>query len=163
MEQSNDEKPRSPTDDEIAAMLEQASGGRKKRRDDTKPSPRLPEALYYYVFMLVESAIVLGVWGFMQRGPREVLKGPSLEAPVGEQLLFHVKSVFWGLGDVLTIHWYIAPLVALLCTAVFFPRTGRGRKRMATLVSGVVVGLFLLLIAMQFSEDLARAGSYAAV
>lgn len=163
MEQPADEKPKSPTDDEIAAMLAQSKGGKKKRRDDTVPSSRMPEALYYYLFMLAEAAIVLGVWGFMQRGPREVLKGPSLEAPIGDQLLFHIKSVAWGLGDVLVIYWYIAPLVALVCAAVFVPRTGRGRKRMATLVSGVVVGMFLLLIALQFSEDLARAGSYAAI
>ncbi len=163
---SNVEEPakdqtKAPSDEELGAMLDQASGRkRKKKRDDTLPSPRLPEALYYYLFMLIEAAIVLGVWGFMKRGPREVLRGPTVDDPIGEQLGFHLASIWHGLGDVLTVYWYIPLAIALGSGAVFVPRTPRGRKRMATLVSSLVVGVVILMIAMQFSDDMASASTY---
>jgi hypothetical protein len=142
-------------------MLNQGRGGKKrKKRDDTKPSPRLPEALYYYLFMLVETAVVLGIWGAMRRDPREVLDGPGLDAPLGEQLAYNVASAWNGLIDVLTHQWWIPLGIALACAAVFAPRTPRARKRMATLISTIVVAVFFLLIALQFSQDMTSAARY---
>jgi hypothetical protein len=43
---------------------------------------------------------------------------------------------------------------------VFAPRTPRARKRMATLISTIVVAVFFLLIALQFSQDMTSAARY---
>lgn len=151
-------KPAAPSDEEIAAMLEQATPGRKKKkRDDTKPSPRLPEALYYYLFMLLEGVIVMGVWGFMKRDPREVLKGPTIEDPILDQIEFHFMSMLRGFGDVVVNQPWLPAIVAIVSMGVFMPVTPRSRKKAATLLSSVIVAAFILLIAIQFSEDMARA------
>jgi hypothetical protein len=151
-----------PSDDELAEMLSRAEGrkpGKKPKRDPTKPSPRLPEALYYYMFILVEAAILVGVWGFMRMGIDEALKGPALDAPITKQLLFHLKSIGVGLTDVF-VHQPWIPLGALvMALPVFMPRTPKSRKRMATIVSTVLVALFVLLIALQFNRDIANAGA----
>lgn len=153
-----------PSDDELQEMLDKAEGGRKGKRnkpDPTKPSRRLPEALYYYLFILVEIVILIGVWGFMNMGTDEALKGPGFEEPITEQFWFHLKSIFVGFGDVLVGRPWLVPAVTGMALAVFVPRTPRARKRMASVVSTVIVGVFILLIALQFNEDLKNAGSMA--
>lgn len=149
-------KPAGPSDEEIAAMLEQATPGKKKKRDDTKPGPRLPEALYYYLFMLLEGVIVMGVWGFMKRDPREVLQGPTIEDPIMDQVEFHFLSMLRGFGDVVVNQPWLPVIVAMVGLGVFVPVTPRNRKKAATLLSSLVVAVFILLIAIQFSEDMAR-------
>jgi hypothetical protein len=158
------DKPKSPTDEELAEMLEQgvAGKGRTKKRDDNKPSPRLPEALYYYVFMMVEMAIVLGVWGAMQAGPAEIIEGPSLDAPLSELILFNLQSAWKGLVAVLTEQWWVPLIIAGVSAIVFLPTTPRKRKRTASLISAFVVAFFFLLIAIRFADDLSRVGSYTA-
>lgn len=136
-------------------MLAQAAPGKKKGRDMNAPSPRLPEALYYYLFIMVEAVMVMGVWGFMRRGPEAVMKGPALDAPVGEQIKFHLRSILEGVGALFAAQPWIPLGVMLLSGAVFVPTTPRQRKRMASLVSTVIVVIFVLLIALQFSEDMA--------
>lgn len=156
------EKSELPSDEELAQMISRAEGrkpGRKPKRDPNQPGPRLPEALYYYLFILVESVILIGVWGFMRMGIGEALKGPSMEAPVGDQILFHLKSIWVGFLDVFVEQPWIPAGCALITLPVFMPKTPKSRKRMATVVSTVLVGVFLLLIALQFSEDIANAGS----
>lgn len=143
-----------PSDDEIAAMLAAATPGKKKARDMNAPSPRMPEALYYYLFIMVEAVLVMGVWGFMRRGPEAVMKGPSLDAPVSEQIGFHLMSIVRGVGDLALSQPWVPAGVLLLAGAVFVPTTPRQRKRMASLVSTVIVVIFVLLIAMQFSDDM---------
>lgn len=145
---------RAPSDEEIAALLAQAKPGRKKR-DLNAPSPRLPEALYYYLFILVESVIVMGVWGFMRRGPEAVMKGPGLDAPVSGQIKFHLWSILDGVGGLFSAQPWIPLGVILLSGVVFVPVTPRQRKRTASLVSTIIVVIFVLLIALQFSEDMA--------
>lgn len=142
-------------------MLSRAEGkgGRKPKRDPNAPSPRFPEALYFYMFILVEAAILMGVWGFMRMGIAETLKGPDLEAPVTDQLTFHIKSIGVGLLNLLTSQPWIPLGVLVLALPVFMPTTSAARKRMATLVSTVMVVIFVLLIALQFSDDLSNAGA----
>jgi hypothetical protein len=151
-----------PSDDELAAMLARATGkssGKKQRPDPNLPSPRLPEALYYYLFILVEVAILMGVWGFMRMGVEEAMKGPSLEAPFTDQIVFHIKSIGVGFLDVLTGQPWI-PLGALVIAApVFMPNTPKSRKRMATVLSTILMAAFVLLIALQFADDMASAGT----
>ena len=148
-----------PSDEELAAMIAKAEGRKKPKRDPNEPSPRFPEALYYYLFIMVEAVILVGVWGFMRMGINEALKGPSLDAPISDQLLFHLKSIWTGFTDVIASQPWIPVGCALLVLPVFMPKTSRSRKRMATIVSSILVGVFLLLIALQFSEDIANAGS----
>jgi hypothetical protein len=158
----NEESKQLPSDDELAAMLSRAGTrgrGRKPRRDPTLPSPRLPEALYYYLFILVEVAILMGVWGFMRMGVEEAIKGPSIEAPFMDQLVFHLRSIGVGFVDVLTGQPWIPIGAAVLAAPVFMPTTPKSRKRMATILSSVLMAMFVLLIALQFADDMASAGS----
>jgi hypothetical protein len=158
----NEQSKELPSDDELAAMLSRASGkssGKKPRRDPNIPSPRLPEALYYYMFILVEVAILMGVWGFMRMGVEEAIKGPSIEAPFMDQVVFHLKSIGVGFFDVLTGQPWIPLGAAVLATPVFMPTTPKSRKRMATILSSVLMAMFVLLIALQFADDMANAGS----
>jgi hypothetical protein len=142
-------------------MLRERSG--KPKPDPRLPSPRMPEALYYYMFMAVEAFIVIGVWGFMRMGIEVALKGPDFEAPVLEQITWHLKSIWIGFADVcLTLPW-VPACAFVAAAAVFVPGNKRSRKRMATIVSSVLVATFLGLIAMQFSEDIARAGALSLV
>ena len=143
-------------------MLSRGQGrgkGRKPKRDPTLPSPRLPEALYYYLFILVEAAIVMGVWGFMRLGVEEAMKGPSIEAPITDQVVFHIKSIWVGFLSVLANSPWMAVAAAVLAAPVFMPTTPRSRKRMATILSTLLVCTFMLLIALQFADDMANAGS----
>jgi len=157
---AQDEPKQLPSDEELAAMLSRAEGkgGRKPRRDPKLPTPRFPEALYYYLFILIEAAILMGVWGFMRMGIEETLKGPDLEAPVMEQLTFHIKSIGVGLLNLLISQPWIPLGVLVMALPVFMPTTPAARKRMATLVSTVMVVIFVMLIALQFSDDIASAG-----
>ena len=151
-----------PSDEELAEMLARAEGrkpGKKRKPDPTKPSPRQPEALYDYVFILVEAAILIGVWGFMRMGVEEALKGPTLEAPIMDQILFHLKSIGVGLGDVFTHRPWIPLGACVFAAPVFMPRTPKSRKRMATIVSTALMALFVMLIALQFNDDIANAGA----
>ena len=151
-----------PSDDELAEMLARAEGrktGKKPKRDPSQPGPRFPEALYFYLFILVEAVILLGVWGFMRMGVNEALKGPSLEAPLTDHALFHLKSIWVGFMDVLVSQPWIPIGCALLVLPVFMPKTPKARKRMATIVSSILMCVFLLLIAFQFSEDMSYASS----
>ncbi|MBZ0135781.1 MAG: hypothetical protein K8I27_05370 [Planctomycetes bacterium] len=151
-----------PSDDELVAMLAKAEGrkpGKKPRRDPNEPAPRFPEALYYYLFILFEAVVLIGVWGFMRMGVNEALKGPSFEAPLTDQLLFHLKSIWVGFADVVVTQPWVPVGSALIVLPVFMPKTPKSRKRMATIVSSVLVGVFLLLIALQFSDDLSHAGA----
>ena len=143
-------------------MLSRADGkrtGKKPKRDPMLPSPRFPEAFYYYLFILIEASILIGVWGFMRMGVDEALKGPSIEAPIIDQLVFHLKSIGIGLANVLTHQPWVPLGAAVLCVAVFVPTTPKSRKRMATIVSTVLVIVFVMLIALQFSDDIASAGA----
>lgn len=141
-------------------MLDASTPGRKKNRDLDAPSPRLPEGLYYYMFIIVESALVMGVWGFMRRGAIAVMKGPGLDAPFTEQIKFHLLSIVGGVGDLAVDKPWMPLGLMLLAAGVFLPVTPRQRKRMASLISTVVVVVFILLIALQFADDMsAAAGS----
>lgn len=151
-----------PSDEELAEMLANVEGrkpGKKPKRDPNEPSARFPEAAYYYMFILAEAAILIGVWGFMRMGVNVALKGPSMEAPMGDQLVFHLKSIWVGFSDVIVSQPWIPIGCAIIVLPVFMPKTPKSRKRMATIVSSVLVGVFMLLIALQFSEDIATAGS----
>lgn len=153
-----------PSDEELSEMLSRADGrkpGRKPKRDPNKPSPRLPEALYYFLFIQVEAAILIGVWGFMRMGIGEAMRGPSIEAPILDQLAFHLKSIGIGLGHVFAHQPWVPILAAVMALPVFMPTTPKSRKRMATFVSTVLVALFVMLIAFQFNEDIANAGAMA--
>ncbi|MCA8915835.1 MAG: hypothetical protein KDB90_10530 [Planctomycetes bacterium] len=159
---AEDETKQLPSDEELAAMLSRADGkrtGKKPKRDPKLPSPRFPEALYYYLFILIEASILIGVWGFMRMGVDEALKGPSIEAPIIDQLVFHLKSIGIGLANVLAHQPWVPLGAAVLCVAVFVPTTPKSRKRMATIVSTVLVIVFVMLIALQFSDDIASAGA----
>ena len=158
---TEDDTKQLPTDEELAAMLSRAEGkdGKKPRRDPNQPSPRFPEAAYYYLFIMVEAAILIGVWGFMRMGIDEALRGPSLEAPIIDQVLFHLKSIFVGLAEVITTQAWIPAGALVLCAAVFIPTTPKSRKRMASIVSTVLVLVFVLLIGLQFSNDITSAGA----
>lgn len=149
-------KPTPPGDDEIAALIAQAERGKgsKHKPDPDQPGPRLPEALYFYLFILAEIALMLGVWGFMQRGTDAVLAGPGLDAPVAQQVRFHLWSIGSGLVEAASTQPWIPAGLALLAGVVFVPRTPRARKRTASLVSGIMVALLIVLIALQFSADL---------
>lgn len=142
-------------------MLDRVDGkrGRKQKRDPKLPSPRFPEALYYYLFIMVEAAILMGVWGFMRMGIEETLKGPGMDAPVLDQLKFHIESIGVGLGNLFASQPWIPLGVMLLALPVFMPATPASRKRMATIISTVMVALFVLLIGLQFSDDIASAGA----
>lgn len=158
---AEDSEPKSaPSDDEIAAML--GEGKPRKKRKDTEPSPRIPEALYYYLFILAESAIVLGLWGFMTRGNESAMQGPTLESPILEQAVFYLKSLWTGFVRVLAEHWWIPLGLAAASTAVFVPRTPRDRKRLTTLICGIIVTVFLVLIAMQFADQMGSTSKYSA-
>lgn len=156
------EKSELPSDEELAAMIARSEGrkpGKKPRKDPNEPSPRFPEALYYYLFIMVQVFILTGVWGFMRMGIDEAMKGPSMEEPISDQLLFHVKSIWVGFSDVIANQPWIPLGCALLTLPVFMPKTQKSRKRMATILSSILAAVFLLLIALQFSEDIANAGS----
>jgi hypothetical protein len=150
-----------PSDDELAEMLARAEGKGKgrKARDQNLPSPRFPEAVYYYLFILVEAAVLMGVWGFMRMGIEEAMRGPTIEAPVMDQVVFQVKSIGVGFVNVLQTQPWLPILAAVLAAPVFMPKTPKSRKRMATILSTLLVGVFVALIAAQFSEDMAGAAS----
>ena len=60
-------------------MLSRADGkrtGKKPKRDPKLPSPRFPEALYYYLFILIEASILIGVWGYVLT--QSVEHGPNV-------------------------------------------------------------------------------------
>ncbi|MHC4839895.1 MAG: hypothetical protein ACYTDT_02900 [Planctomycetota bacterium] len=152
----NDEQQKLPSDEELADMI----SGPKKRKskpDPDKPSARLPEAAFFYLFVLMESAMLIGVWGFMGQNAENVTQGPSIEAPIWEQLTFHLKSMWHGIGIVLSNKIWVPALCAAVGALVFYPETPRKRKRMATLVSTIIVIIFVMLIAVQFKEDMANA------
>lgn len=144
-----------PSDDELAAMI---GRGKRRKRNPDKPSPRFPEALYYYLFILVEALVLIGVWGFMGMGFDAAVSGPGLDAPVVAQFLFHLESLGRGILDVFLGRPWVVAAVMLASAAVFVPATPRKRKRMATMVSIAIVALFVILIALQFSEDMNRIG-----
>jgi hypothetical protein len=150
-----------PNDEELAEMLARAEGRKpgKGKRDPNKPGPRMPEALYYYLFILFEGAILAGVWGFMRMGVGEALKGPGIEAPILDQALYQLQSIWVGFVDVVLTQPWIPLGCAAVAAAVFMPKTPKARKRMATLVSSLLVCVFLVLIALQFSEDITNAGA----
>jgi hypothetical protein len=112
--------------------------------------------------MMVETAIMLGVWGAMQAGPAEIMEGPSLDAPLSELILFNLQSAWKGLIAVLTEQWWVPFIIAVVSAIVFLPTTPRKRKRTASLVSAFVVAFFFLLIAIRFADDLSRVGGYTA-
>ena len=151
-----------PGDDEIAAIIADAERGKggKRKPDPDLPGPRLPEALYYYLFILAEIALMLGVWGFMQRGTDAVLQGPGLEAPLLEQIRFHLWSIGSGLSEVLAGQPWVPAGLAALAGVVFVPRTPRARRRTSSLISGIMVALLIVLIAMQFSADLQQLAGF---
>lgn len=146
-----------PTDDEIALAIASAEGRdpTKTKPKDDEPSRRLPEALWFYLMMLFEAVILAGVWGFMLRGPNEVIKhGPTLESPIMEQVQYHLLSIWYGFVDQITERPWILIGVAVASMLVFVPGTSRGRKRVARLLSGAIAALFAALIALQFQQDL---------
>lgn len=147
-----------PSDEEIAALLAQATGkDKRKGRDQSAPSPRMPEALYYYIFILVESALLMGVWGFMRLGASAVMRGPSMdETSVGRWVSFNISSWGEGIVSLLSREPWVPAAVMALALLVFVPVTPRQRKRAATLISTLIVAVFVLLIAMQFSEDMSN-------
>jgi len=138
------------------ALIAAALGASKPRKPDpTLPSPRLPEAAYYYVLTLIEAAVLLGIWGFMQRGINEVItRGPGEQDSFWVHFKFNLWSTWEGLQDQCMTRPWLAAGILLGSAAIFVPRTARGRKRMATLVTGLVVACFATLIALQFMEDI---------
>ncbi len=132
---------------------------KRARRDPNLPSPRLPEGLYYYLFILVEATMVMGVWGFMRRGPEAVMKGPGLDAPLVRQLAFHLRSMLDGVWSLALSQPWIPLGVLVLAAGVFLPVTSGKRKRMATVISTLIVAVFVILIALQFSADMSMASS----
>jgi hypothetical protein len=148
------EQPRAArlSDDQIDEMLR---AGRPRKADPRLPSPRLPEALYYFILALFEAAVLMGIWGYMLRGINEVVtKGPRHDAGVWETVRFNFLSTFEGMGDqVVQRPWLVAAIIAG-CATVFVPRTSVGRKRMVTLVTGIVVAAFATLIVIQFLADM---------
>ncbi|MDC1141949.1 hypothetical protein OAU50_02560 [Planctomycetota bacterium] len=145
-----------PSDDELAEMI---SGGKKRKLkpDPDTPSPRLPEALFYFLFVLLECAMLIGVWGFMVQDPSDIAYGPNMEAPIFEQLSFHLSSMWHGLTIVITDKLWVPLICTGIGALVFQPDTPRKRKRMATIVSTIIVVVFVMLIAVQFKENMANA------
>ena len=136
-----------PSDDEIAEMLATATPKKRgKKTDDTQPTPRLPEAAYYFLFLMLETAIFMGVWGDMSRDT-----GGTLEI----ELLGLVGSLWDGLLLQVTERWWMAAVIAFVSAAVFLPRTPLGRRRIARLVGGIIAAAFAVLIALQFKQDMA--------
>jgi hypothetical protein len=145
-----------PDDQELARIIRDAEGRKgKERPDPTKPAPRLPEAIWYSLFIMAESLILMGVWAFMLRGPQEVLKGPGLDAPFLSQVQYHAMSVVHGMGDAVTRFPLLLAVLLLASLSVFLPPTPRARKRLATLISTLIVIAFMLLIGLQFTRDMA--------
>jgi hypothetical protein len=152
---NNNAKP-APSDEEIAALLAGAAGkDKRKKRDMDAPTPRLPEALYFYIFIVLEAVLLMGVWGFMRMGTQAVTPGIE-DASVVQWLTFNFKSMIDGIGSLLRSMPWIPVAVLAAAGVVFVPVTPRRRKRTATLVSTLIVCVFVLLIAMQFSEDMAN-------
>ena len=144
-----------PGDDEIAAILER-SRSRKPARDPTAPSPRMPEALYFYIFILVEAVLLMGVWGFM-RIDADAVMGPGLDNPdVGQWISFNLRSMLDGVAELIVSMPWVPALVMLAALVVFLPATPKQRRRAASLISMLIVAVFVLMIAVQFSEDMSR-------
>jgi hypothetical protein len=149
------------SDERIAELL----SGRKapvSRRDQRRekalrPSPRLPEALWYYLFILGETAIFLGVWGQLRGGDARPGGAPAFEAPVLEQLRHHLIALGQGLTSVLADLPWVPLLIAAMAAAVFLPGTSRSRRRVATILSSAVALVFVLLIVMGFMDQLSDA------
>lgn len=158
-----DDKPQtaSLSDEQIAEML----GGktRKPKIDPDAPSPRLPEALYYYLLTLVEAAILLGIWGYMLRGPKGLTKIPPETAPALDLVWWHIRfgivSTLEGLGDQFRDRPWIPVGIALGALAVFVPRTPKTRKRVVYLVSGVIVASLAVLLVVQFTSEFGMTGN----
>ncbi len=145
------------SDDQIAALLKDGVGDKPRRakRDEKAPSPRFPEALYMYVFIVLAGLVLLGIWGYMQRGVEEVLtRGPRQNASWSDHLLFNLRSTWEGLIDQLKQRPYVPIGIVVGCVAVFIPRTTQGRKRMMRLLSALIVAAFGALIVLQFSADM---------
>ncbi len=89
------------SDEQIAQMLNGEK--RKAKPDPDAPGKRLPEALYYYILTVLEAAILVGIWGYMLRGTKGLMKAPPETAPALDQFWWHVKfgitSTLEGLGD----------------------------------------------------------------
>jgi len=146
------------SDEQISAMLK---GDKPRKRDPDAPSPRMPEALYFYALVLFQAAVLQGVWGYMLRGIKEVVtRGPREDATFWEHARFNLVSTFEGLGDQVIARPWLSIGIAFGACAIFVPRTERGRKRMATLVTGLIVACFASLIALQFMADLGTASSH---
>ena len=107
----------------------------------------------------ITAAILMGVWGFMRLGVEEAMKGPTFEAPLMQQLEFHLKSIGSGFLSVLTGQPWIPVLAAVIAAPVFMPGTPKSRKRMATVLSTLLVCVFVVLIALQFIDDMSGAGA----
>lgn len=144
------------TDEQIAALLNEGGGsGKRKKRDDRLPSPRLPEALYMYLFTVFAGLLLMGVWGYMVRGVDEVMsRGPRQNAPWTDHLMFNLRSTWEGFSDQAVQRPYIVAGIILGCLAVFVPRSSRGRKRMMQLLCALIVAAFGALITLQFTADM---------
>lgn len=156
----SDDKQKLPSDEELAELISgdgKPKGKRKKKPDPDVPSPRLPEAIYFYMFVLGESAMLIGIWGFMSLGPELTAQGPDIEAPVFSQLTHHLGSMWHGLVITVSERFWVPLICAAIGALVFYPDTPRKRKRAATLISTAIVVVFITLIALQFKEDMANA------
>lgn len=143
------------TDEQIADMLRTE---KPKKTDPDAAGPRLPEALYYYILTVLEAVILIGIWGYMLRGPKAALaKAPAETAPILDQTWFHIKfgivSTLVGLGDQAVDRPWLLAGVVIGAAAIFVPRTPRGRKRVVYLVSGIIVTSLAVLLVFQFMQD----------
>ena len=149
------------SDEQIAEMLH---ADKPKKADPDAAGPRMPEALYYYILTVAEAAILIGIWGYMLRGAKSALaKAPPETAPFMDQAWFHIKfgitSTLQGLGDQAVDRPWLLAGVVLGATAIFVPRTPRGRKRVVYLVSGIIVTSLAVLLVFQFMQDFGTASS----
>lgn len=147
------------SDEQIAQMLNGEK--RKAKPDPDAPGKRLPEALYYYILTLLEAAILVGIWGYMLRGTKGLMKAPPETAPALDQFWWHVKfgitSTLEGLGDQAIDRPWLLAGVALGALAIFVPKTPRMRKRVVYLVSGVIVTSLAVLLVVQFTAEFGMA------
>ena len=158
----SDDKQKLPSDEELAELISGDSkpdGKRKKKPDPDLPSPRLPEAIYFYMFILGESAMLIGIWGFINLGPDVVAQGPDMEAPVFSQLTHHLWSMWHGLVVTVSERFWVPLICAAIGALVFYAETPRKRKRTATFISTANFVVFIMLIALQFKEDMAHASN----
>lgn len=147
-----------PSEEEVAEMIA-GDSKRKSKPDPDMPTSRLPEAAYFYLFILIEAALLVGVWGFMGLGIQGVAQSPSFEAPILEQLQYHLWSIWHGLGIVAADKPWVLAMCAAIAGVVFFPKTSRRRKSAAKLVLTIIAVVFVLLITIQFKADMANAAN----